>query len=170
MNFLKVQRKIIKMKKPKIRIKKVFEQVVENGGAGIGKIMIKNGYSPNTAKTPQKITESKSWEMLLDQYIPESLVLKTHKKAFKANRVISARTTGKADEKTDDFIDVPDWQTRTKAVELGYKVRGKLINKFEGQIKNIDSELNKLETDYDKFSKEIKEQTVEDDTSLQDKG
>ncbi len=152
-----------------MRIRKVFEQVVENGGKGIGKIMIENGYSPNTAKTPQKLTESESWNLLLDKYIPEDLVLRTHKEAFEANRTISARTMGKADEKTDDFIDVPDWQTRTKAVELGYKVRGRLINKFEGQIKNVNEELKKLETDYDKFSREIKEQVVENDASLQDK-
>lgn len=158
------------MKKPKLRIKKVFKKVIENHGFGIGKAMIEEGYSPNTAKKPQNVTESKSWEMLLDEYIPEDLVLKTHKEAFEANRTVSARSMKTADETTDDFIDVPDWQTRTKAVELGYKVRGKLINKFEGVVKNIDSELNKLETDYDKFTREIKEQVVEDNPSLQDKG
>lgn len=157
------------MKKPKARIKKVFEKTFENLGKPIGQIMREEGYSDNVANNPKNVTESKSWEMLLDEYIPESLVLKTHKEAFEANRVVSARTMGNADERTDDFIDVPDWQTRTKAVELGYKVRGKLINKFEGTVKNLDSELDKLETNYDQFAREIKEQSVEADESLQDK-
>jgi hypothetical protein len=52
-----------------------------------------------------------------------------------------------------------------------------MINRIDGmpkqiidaQIKNIDSELNKLETDYDQFSREIEKQTMEDVPSLQDK-
>ena len=159
------------MKKPKPRIKKVFVEKLENVGKPLGQIMRENGYADNTADNPDHVTESKSWEMLLDEYIPESLVLRTHKEAFEANRTISARSMKTADETTDDFVDVPDWQTRTKAVELGYKVRGKLINKFEGIVKNIDDKLNELEkTDYDKFTREIKEQVVEDNPSLQDKG
>ena len=44
---------------------------------------------------------------------------------------------GKADERTDDFIDVPDWQTITKAYELGYKVRGKLDTENKNQPINV---------------------------------
>jgi len=158
------------MKKPKPRIKTVFEKVMENHGIGIGKKMIEEGYTKASAKNPKNVTESKSWEMLMDEYIPESLIAETHKEAFKANRTISVVSGKQATGGTTDFVDVPDWQTRMKATELGYKIRGKLVEKFEGQIKNIDSELNKLETDYDKLTREIKEQTVEDDTPLQDKG
>lgn len=128
--------------KPKKRIKKVFEKVMENNGFNVGKAMREEGYSPNSAKNPKQVTESKSWEMLLDEYIPESLVLKTHKEAFDANKVISARTMGNADEKTDDFIDVPDWPTRTKAVELGYKVRRKLDADDKNQPVNINVNLS----------------------------
>ena len=120
------------MKKPKPRIKQVFEKVVGNGG-NVTKAMREMKYSENTINTPQKVTETKSWELLLNEYIPESLVLETHKKAFNATKVISARTMGKADERTDDFIDVPDWQTITKAYELGYKVRGKLESDNKSQ-------------------------------------
>ena len=119
------------VKKPNLRIKKVFEQVMENHGSGIGKAMLDHGYKKSSAKNPKNVTDSKSWEMLLDKYIPEDLVLETHREAFKANKVISARTMENANEKTDDFIDVPDWPTRTKAVELGYKVRGKLTERID---------------------------------------
>lgn len=119
------------VKKPNLRIKEVFEQVMENHGSGIGKAMLDHGYTKSSAKNPKNVTDSKSWEMLLDKYIPEDLVLETHREAFKANKVISARTMENANEKTDDFIDVPDWPTRTKAVELGYKVRGKLTERID---------------------------------------
>ena len=135
------------MKKVNSRIKKVFTEKLENVGKPLGKIMRENGYSDNTADNPKRVTESKSWEILLDEYIPESLVLETHKEAFKANKVISARTMGNANENTDDFIDVPDWQTRTKAVELGYRVRGKFQDKSEVTIKSLKGLIDVKEND-----------------------
>lgn len=132
------------MVKPKLRIKKVFNKVVENGGNDIGKIMIEEGYSPNTAKTPQKITESKSWQQLLEEELPESLITGTHKEAFLATKTISARIINskgsqEANSQTDDFIDVPDWQTRIKAVELGYKLRSRLTERTD--LTNSDKSL-----------------------------
>ena len=117
---------------PKPRIKKVFVEKLENVGKPLGQIMRENGYAENTADNPDHVTKSKSWEMLMDEYIPESLIAETHKEAFSATRVISAMNPGKqANGATADFIDVPDWQTRMKATELGYKVRGKLIDKAD---------------------------------------
>ncbi|MDO8487563.1 MAG: hypothetical protein Q7S45_04665 [Candidatus Curtissbacteria bacterium] len=40
-------------------------KLVENGG-NIGEAMKSAGYSKNTAKTPQKLTESKGWRELMD--------------------------------------------------------------------------------------------------------
>ena len=54
--------------------------------------------------------------------------------------------------------------------ELFNRMDGMPKQTLDAIFKNIDSELNKLETDYDKLTREIKEQTVEDDTPLQDKG
>lgn len=117
---------------PKPRIKKVFVEKLENVGKPLGQIMRENGYAENTANNPDHVTKSKSWEMLMDEYIPESLIAETHKEAFSAMRVISAVNTNKqANGATADFIDVPDWQTRMKATELGYKIRGKLTEKTD---------------------------------------
>jgi hypothetical protein len=67
----------------------------------------------------------------MEEYIPESLVAQTHKEAFTANRTISVVSGKQATGSTTDFVDVPDWQTRMKATELGYKVRGKLTEKID---------------------------------------
>ena len=42
-----------------IRQKKALAKIVENGG-NVSKAMVEAGYSPMTAKTPQKLTESKA--------------------------------------------------------------------------------------------------------------
>jgi len=125
------------MKGVKPRIKKVFEKSLENLGKPLGQIMREEGYSDNTADNPKNVTESKSWGVLLDKYIPESLVLETHKEAFEANRTISVVNGRQASGGTTDFVDVPDWQTRMKATELGYKVRGKLTDKAEVKLTGL---------------------------------
>jgi len=122
------------MKGVKSRIKKVFIEKLENVGKPMGKILRENGYADNTADNPDHVTKTKSWEILLNEYIPESLIAKTHKEAFEATKTISAKIINskgsqEANSQTDDFIDVPDWQTRMKATELGYKLRGRLIDK-----------------------------------------
>lgn len=61
---------------PSIKQKKAFDNAVENGG-NMGKAMIDAGYSPNTAKTPQKLTNTQAWQGLMDEYLPDdSLALK----------------------------------------------------------------------------------------------
>lgn len=58
--------------------KQVFQRVarqVENGGkVSISKIMRESGYSPQTAKNPSKVTDSKGWKQLLAQYSEEPIM------------------------------------------------------------------------------------------------
>lgn len=99
-----------------LRQKKATEKLVENGG-NISQAMLAAGYSPNTAHTPQKLTESKGFEELRDQFMPDNEVLATHKAGFSAMRIHGTN---------DNFIEIPDYGIRLKAVELAYKVKGRL--------------------------------------------
>jgi len=147
------------MKKPKLRIKRVFAKVLENRGCDIGKAMLEEGYAPNTAKNPMNITESKSWEMLLEKELPDELLTDVAKDGLRATMVKTSLT--------EPDRTLPDYSVRQRYLETALKMKGRLISKVE--FKNVDEELDKIKTDYDKFSREIKEQIVEDDTSLQDK-
>ena len=61
--------------KPTERQKEAVDKLVENGGS-IGKAMREAEYSPATAKTPQKLTESKGYQQLLkDKGLTESLIV-----------------------------------------------------------------------------------------------
>jgi hypothetical protein len=151
------------MKGVKPRIKKVFEKSLENLGKPLGQIMREEGYSDNTADNPKNVTESKSWEILLDEFIPESLILKTHKEAFEANRTISVVSGKQATGSSTDFVDVPDWQTRTKACELGYKVRGKLTEKIDHTTNGKDLPTPLLNGIYHNLSNEEAVETNQED-------
>lgn len=70
-----------------IKARAVAKLIVENPGMGLGPAMIAVGYAPLTAKTPSNLTNSKAWNDLLDEYLPRSDVLETHKGLLKASNL-----------------------------------------------------------------------------------
>lgn len=127
--------------------KKAFINAVENGG-NISRAMIDAKYSPATAKTPQKLTESKGWEELKREFLPDELLLKVHLEGLKANR-----TSFSGEE-------VPDYKTRHQYLDSGYKVKGsyapdKTVNlnievDANEEIKELTKKLNDLYRGADK--------------------
>jgi hypothetical protein len=115
-----------------LKQKLAAQKVVENGG-NIGKAMVGAGYSAATAKTPQKLTESKAWPALLEQYLPDVKLLDKHNEALEAKKVITSHT------ELDRVV--PDMPTRLKAVELGYKVKGRLRDATIAQQFNVGGKM-----------------------------
>lgn len=103
--------------------KKAMEILVENGGNNVGKAMIEAGYTPATAKTPQKLTESKGWQELVEEYLPDDLLAKVTKEGLLAGR----KTT---DEETGEEVVEPDFNIRHRYLETALKVRDKFPNKL----------------------------------------
>ena len=99
-----------------IKQKMVASKLVGNGG-NITKTMKEVGYSPNTANTPSKLTKSKAWPELMEQYIPDEKLLIAHEEALQATKWNDF--TGEREE---------DHTTRLRAVDLGYKVKGKIVD------------------------------------------
>ena len=109
-----------------LKQKKAIENVIENHG-NISKAMKDAGYTLASAKNPSNLTHSKAWKELVEDALPNEKLFKVHIEALQANKVVSARVIGKdADSGTDDFIEVPDQPVRVKALELAYKIKGKL--------------------------------------------
>lgn len=84
--------------------------------------MLRVGYSPATAKTPSKLTESKAWKNLLEKYLPDTVLANVHKQGLKATR----REGGE---------DVPDYAVRHKYLDTAYKVKSRYPR--EGNINAI---------------------------------
>jgi len=117
-----------------IKQKVALKNLVENGG-NVTKAMIDAGYSPNTANTPQKLTESDGWQELMDKYLPDEKIIQKVDEGLEATRVISAVKGTSANGGTTDFIDVPDYAVRHKYVETSLKIKGKLIEPTDEPIK-----------------------------------
>jgi len=121
--------------KATLKQKTALKKMVENGG-NISKAMRDAGYSKQTAKNPSKLTKSKSWQQLMDEFLPDAKIIKVIQEGLEANRTISATVVVKSDDpkvrtkqataRDVDFIDVPDHATRHKFVETAVKIKNKL--------------------------------------------
>lgn len=97
-----------------IKQKLAAKNLVGNGG-NVTKAMLDAGYSKATANTPQKLTESKAWPELVEDYLPNDKLLKAPNEALEAT-------------KWNDFTGEreADHTTRLKASELGLKIKGRM--------------------------------------------
>lgn len=97
--------------------KALAKKIIENPSLTMKEAMLEVGYSENTAIAPQNVTESKGWAELMEKYLPDEDVLKTHKAGLNATKIFSSHT--------EPDKEVPDHPTRLKAVELAYKIKKK---------------------------------------------
>jgi len=93
---------------PTLKQKQALKKVIENRG-NVSKSMIDVGYTENTAKNPSNLTNSKGWQELMEEYLPDKLLAEKHRKLLE-----------KTDKKTKEI----DVQAVSKGLELGYKLKG----------------------------------------------
>ncbi len=99
---------------PRHRI--VLDSLEKNGGT-LSKAMIAAGYAPSTAHVPKLVTGTKSWAMLMAEYLPEDKIAHRH------SELLDKRAYRKNVE-GDEVDDGPDTAAVGKALEMAYKLRG----------------------------------------------
>ena len=93
---------------PTIKQKRALDKLVENGG-NVSRAILEANYSPATAKTPQKLTESDGFKALCEEYgLTDDLLIKS---------LVS------------DIRKKP--KNRKAELELGFKVRNRLKERDE---------------------------------------
>lgn len=98
----------------------VGPKILENHG-NISKSMLQVGYSPNTAKKPQNLTESKAWPALMEKYIPDSLLMKKHKQLLTVPKKIRHYKNGELESEYEEL----DSHAIGKGLDLAYKLKSK---------------------------------------------
>ena len=91
-----------------LRQRKAVDLIVENGG-NVSRAMIGAGYSKQTAKTPQKLTESQGFKELCNE------------RGLTDNFLIGALVHDIKNKKLD----------RSKELALAFKITGRMIDKSE---------------------------------------
>lgn len=99
-------------RKPTIKQRRAVAELVENGG-NVSKAMLAAGYSPATANTPQKLTESEYVQDLMREVgLTDKDGFLVLKQGLSATKELMA---GK---------EAPDYQTRHKYMESLFRLRG----------------------------------------------
>jgi hypothetical protein len=126
---------------------------LENPGISLGESMRQAGYAEASAKNPQELRGSKAWLELMNKAITDEELVEKHHELLSANRIehmVFPLGMDEADIKTllnsvgcvpqkvkhgEQAIHVwywsPDNLTRGKAIELAYKLKGRLTQRVE---------------------------------------
>ncbi len=126
--------------------KKVLDNLSENGG-NIGKAILDAGYSESMSKTPQKITESKTFLEVLEDVLPDDVLSRNHKELLEQKRIeyfvfpkamddkeikghveaagLKLIVVRVSDKGKLAFYSIADAQAKSKALEMAYKLKGK---------------------------------------------
>jgi hypothetical protein len=144
-----------------IRQKLVATKMVENGG-NVGKAMLEAGYSKAMAKNPQKLTRSKGWLEATEGLISDEKLLKIHRELLdsvkvnkftypasvsdkeiysmiESNSEAKVMSIKKVNGVKTCLFSMPDHSIQLRAVELGYKIRGRL-NNTRGHVDESEGE------------------------------
>ncbi len=101
----------------------------------MGAAMRKAGYSASHAKNPHDLTRTRTWQELMDEYLPENKIASVLAEQLQATNLYILN--GKVKEK-------PDNQARLKAVDIGLKLRGSYKNEEQSNHSFSLSELRHL--------------------------
>lgn len=104
---------------PSLRMRKTAKLLVEKGRKSVSGAMREAGYSDNTAKVPGKVTKTKSWQELMDQYLPQDLVAQKHAELLDAEDIVFIPRGNKILERRR-----PDHAARKAGVDMAHKLRG----------------------------------------------
>jgi hypothetical protein len=132
-----------------IKQQRAFKNIMENGG-NVTAGMREAGYAESTINNPGNLTKSRTWEQLMDEFLPDSKLMDVNKEGLDAVRTISATVIIRSNDPTVknkqatsrdvDFIDVPDFAIRHKYLETALKIKGKLIEKVKNEHSGVDGE------------------------------
>lgn len=142
-----------------IAVKKLSEIIGNSKGQkniSMGRILREAGYSGETSKTPQLVTESKGFKEELNRLMSDKTIIKTHGELFgavKLNKMtfdnnlsdiqIKKIIESAAGYKVRDIVRIkdndqvvcyywsPDGMTRLKAIDMGYKIKNLYQTKEE---------------------------------------
>lgn len=115
--------------------KKAFKEVLK--GSTITKAMSKAGYADTTASTTGKLTNTKGWQELMDQHMPDSVLAKRHRELLNKNERQEALEELPDGTRRKTYIEVPDTQAVKAALDMAYKLKGRYSDEPLGQKQTV---------------------------------
>lgn len=150
--------KITSTLKQKIAVKKLSEilgSVKNQKQITMGRILREAGYSLSVSKTPNLVTKTKGWKMLMKKFISDEVVMKAHKDLLHScqldhyvfprseeDKIIKEIVEdipgckllkiSKSQQSKRAYFWIPDNRSRSKAIDMVYKLKGRYKKDGEG--------------------------------------
>jgi len=123
----------------------VFNRIIKKVEKG-GKISVsgemKGVYKKATCKNPSKVTKTKGWNQLMNEYLPDSMLAERHKAML--TTPIKFRRYIKGDLETEE--ESLDVQAVGKGLDMAYKLKGRYKEEKSEETKGIDQTLESVNT------------------------
>lgn len=91
--------------------------------------MLSVGYSASMAKNPERLTKTKTFQDLMEKYLPEKNLMKKHKEFLNSKRIIKTYQRGDLKEVTEETD-----PNAVKALDMAYKLKGKYADKVGNSV------------------------------------
>lgn len=156
-------------KKPSPRRLKLAKILLANTGKSLKQAMIEAGYGKGYAKNSQDLKKTKGWDDLLEQYLPDTKILKNHDELLTSvridNYVFSNALTDKqiaevianipggrvvkitrSQTAARAYFTVPDNHSKKDGVDMAYKLKGSYkAEKVEHTLsEEVEAALNRM--------------------------
>lgn len=133
-----------KSERPSLLREKLAKKLLsDKKGKSIGKAMREVGYSKSYANNPHLVTKTKSWQDIMEEYLPDKLLAKRHKQLL--NKKTYTKVSKIVDGQMVDSVKVePETQAVSKGLDLAYKIKGRIIDKVDVGSEKLDEALDRL--------------------------
>lgn len=123
-----------------VKAKRAAKIKQEHPEKPMGKVMIEAGYSPKTALNPRDLTDSKGWNELMEDYLPDKLLAGKHKEFLESPRIITTYQRGEVVNEVEETS-----PQAVKALDMAYKLKGRYkdININQALIVNLSPSVAK---------------------------
>lgn len=162
-----------------IKQEKAIDILAGNGG-NVTQAMLEAGYSPATANTPGKLTDSKGFKELMEAIMPDTLITERHRNLLEQKRVdyfvfpktmsdeeivghvnasgLEVITVRTSDKGKMAFYTVADAMAISKAIDMAYKLKGSYAPEKSVTLNLTetapDPELDKLRQEFNERAKQ----------------
>lgn len=94
----------------------------------MGEVMREAGYSNTVSLKPKKLTSSKGWNELMEEYLPDSMLGERHKEFLMSEKIVRKWVKGEIEYETEETD-----PSAVKALDMAYKLKSRYSDVNIGQ-------------------------------------
>lgn len=103
-----------------IKAKRAAKIKLENPKKPMGQVMLEAGFTKSSSEHPSHLTESKGWNELMQEYLPDNLLGERHREFLMGERIVRKYVKGDLEIETEETD-----PSAVKALDMAYKLKGR---------------------------------------------